>query len=600
MSRNDAEDFAQRLYARVPGHYRVYDAEQGQPIWALLRVIGEQVAHLRQDLDALWDNFFIETCDDWVVPYIGALVGTNLLPQQVGQSNRFNVWNTTIWRRSKGTPSMLAGLAQEISEWSSDLVECFRALGWSQHMNHIRLDAVLTPDLHDPYQLSLLGRAADPFAHAADFKPAHPLDQPRVTPHSLGVGRAGWGTPGRYQIKNLGLLVRRLQTFPVKGVTPTAVAPGAVPPPDATCFTFDPLFRDIPLFAEHSREPLTRAAFNRAPWETFGSDLAVRQFGVLLASDVEPQPALSNSRTPFTFGGAGQGLSLHTTAGIRLLEPHLFQLGAAHFIITAEWQQIGSPPLTTVLGSLSTLHAALGRSQPFLPGSPASRAGRLTLTVQTGGPGRGWLGQPSLQTAPAARFPGAVVAVRATGIGPVHTADGLYVYLPAAFVRPADKLTYYVADDGSTYNTADLNVRSLARPSEGQVYPCRALSASVTPADAFIQLNRMPGGLRLADPTRLGNAGVLVQVELFTGAFQSLGAVATISQTAGAYPDLQVPNPWPALTYGPSKRSISGDLPADGLLSILLRPLSGNFIPPAELIVVNRRAQSLLVYLPEV
>jgi hypothetical protein len=231
MSRNDAEDFAQRLYARVPGHYRVYDVEQGQPLLALLRVIGEQVANLRQDLDALWDNFFIETCDDWVVPYIGTLVGTNLLPQPVGQSNRLNVWNTVRWRRSKGTPGMLAELAQAISEWPTDLAEGFRVLGWSQHMNHVRLDAVLTPALHDPYQLSLLGRAADPFAHAVDCKPARLFDQPRVTPHSLGIGQAGWGTPGRYQIKNLAFFVRRLQTFPVKGVTPAAAVPGAVPPP---------------------------------------------------------------------------------------------------------------------------------------------------------------------------------------------------------------------------------------------------------------------------------------------------------------------------------------------------------------------------------
>jgi len=602
MSRNDAEDFAQRLYARVPGHYRVYDVEQGQPLLALLRVIGGQVANLRQDLDALWDNFFIETCDDWAVPYIGALVGTNLLPQPVGQSNRLNVWNTVIWRRSKGTPGMLARLAQAISEWPSDLAECFRVLGWSQHMNHVRLDAVLTPDLHDLYQLSLLGRAADPFAHAADFKPARLLDQPRVTPHTLGIERAGWGTPGRYQIKNLAFFVRRLQMFPVKGVTPAAAVPGAVPPPEAACFTFDPLFRDIPLFVEHSGEPLTRIAFDRAPWETFGSDLAVRQFGVLLASEVEPQAMLSSSRTPFTFGDSGLGLSLHVTAGIRLLEPSQFQLGATHFIITTEWQQIGGPPTTTPLGFLSTLHAALGSTQAFLPGSAAPGAGRLALTIQTGGPGRGWLGQPSLPASPAARFPGAVVAVRATGTGPVHSADGLYVYLPAAFVTPADKLTYYVADDGSTYTAADLNVMSLARPSEGQIYPGRTLSPSVTPADAFTVLNRMSGGLRLPDPTRLAGVEVLVQVELFTGAFQTLGAVTTSEQhnTAVVYPDLQVPDPWPAFTYGPSKRAINGDMLSEGLLSILIRPLSSDFIPPIELIVANRRGQSLLVYLPEV
>src|SRR5256884_9603581 len=61
--------------------------------------------------------------------------------------------------------------------------------------------------------LSRLGHADDSFAHAADFKPARSLDQPRTTPDSLGIGQMAWGTPGRYQIKNLGLFVRRLQTF---------------------------------------------------------------------------------------------------------------------------------------------------------------------------------------------------------------------------------------------------------------------------------------------------------------------------------------------------------------------------------------------------
>ena len=104
MARNSAIEFAQRLYSRLPGHYRVYDAAQGQPLYALLTVVGEQAANVRADIDALWDNFFIETCEDWVVPYIGALAGTNLLSQPVGQSNRLDVWNTVQWRRSKGTP----------------------------------------------------------------------------------------------------------------------------------------------------------------------------------------------------------------------------------------------------------------------------------------------------------------------------------------------------------------------------------------------------------------------------------------------------------------------------------------------------------------
>ena len=178
-------------------------------------------------MDALWDDFFIETCDDWVIPYLGALVGTNLLPQPVDQrSNRLDVWNTVLWRRSKGTMSMLSALSQPISGWSADIAEFFQILGWSQNMNHVRLDRPLNPDLRDPYKLSLLGHAADPFAHALDFKPAGALDQTRITRTSPRIGAAAWATPGRYQVKNLGVFVRRLRAFPVEGATPASAPPG--------------------------------------------------------------------------------------------------------------------------------------------------------------------------------------------------------------------------------------------------------------------------------------------------------------------------------------------------------------------------------------
>lgn len=601
MSGNNADDFAQRVYDRVPMYYRVVDAERGWPLLVLLRVVGEQVASIRQDLDALWDNLFIETCDDWVVPYIGALLGTNLLAHPAGQSNRLDVWNTVIWRRSKGTPRMLEALSQAISEWPTDLAEFFQMLGWSQNVNHLRPGAILTPDLRDPYRMSLLGGAVDPCAHAADLKPARPLDQARVSRASPGAGRGSWVTPGRYQIRNVGFFVRRLQPFPVQGATPAAVPPGGVVPPDAACFTFDPLYRDLPLFAEQSRAPITRAAFDRAPWDTFGSDVAVRQFGVLLASNAKPQPVLTNSRIACTFGGKGSGLALDTAAGMRLLEPRRVQLGGAHFVITAEWMQDDGS--TKALGSLSTLHAAIRGNQAFRPGEVASGPGRLRLSVLTGRASLGW---PGLPASPAARFPGAVVALRAAGTGPVHAADGLYVYLPTSLVTPDGRVSYYVADDGSTYTASDLDAMALARASEGQVYPSRAVSPSTTPADDFIVLNRMPGGVRVVDRGRFGGAGVLMQVELFTGSFQALGAVVTIPQAARDHLDLQVPDPWPAFTYAPSKHAITGDMPSTGdmpphrLLTVYLKPLSGDFVPPAELVVVNRRGQSLLVYLPEV
>ena len=63
------------LYDLLPAIYRMRDADQGYPLRALLRVIAEQVDIVEGDIGQLYDNWFIETCEDWVVPYIGDLIG---------------------------------------------------------------------------------------------------------------------------------------------------------------------------------------------------------------------------------------------------------------------------------------------------------------------------------------------------------------------------------------------------------------------------------------------------------------------------------------------------------------------------------------------
>src|SRR5688572_6125870 len=64
-----------RLYELLPMVYRQRDAEQGYPLRALLQAITEQVNVVERDIDQLYQNWFIETCEDWCVPYIGELVG---------------------------------------------------------------------------------------------------------------------------------------------------------------------------------------------------------------------------------------------------------------------------------------------------------------------------------------------------------------------------------------------------------------------------------------------------------------------------------------------------------------------------------------------
>ena len=70
----------------------------------LLAGVDEQVELLAADIDSVWDDLFIESCADWAVPYIGALVG---LPPD---AERLEVAYAIALRRRKGTPGRARGL----------------------------------------------------------------------------------------------------------------------------------------------------------------------------------------------------------------------------------------------------------------------------------------------------------------------------------------------------------------------------------------------------------------------------------------------------------------------------------------------------------
>src|SRR5437660_12555224 len=73
------EERVDRLYNLLPSVYRMRDAALGWPLQALRRVIAEQVNLVEDDIAQLYENWFIETCQDWVVPYIGDLVGYQIV-----------------------------------------------------------------------------------------------------------------------------------------------------------------------------------------------------------------------------------------------------------------------------------------------------------------------------------------------------------------------------------------------------------------------------------------------------------------------------------------------------------------------------------------
>lgn len=144
------------LYELLPVVHRRRDAEQGSPLRELLRVVTEQVNRVEGDIDQLYENWFIETCDDWVVPYIGDLLGYEALPATGSSAGsgaddrnrnrilipRRDVAHTIGARRRKGTHALLEQLALDVASWPALAVEFFQRLAWTQNLH--------TPMLREP------------------------------------------------------------------------------------------------------------------------------------------------------------------------------------------------------------------------------------------------------------------------------------------------------------------------------------------------------------------------------------------------------------------------------------------------------------------
>src|ERR1044071_946357 len=101
----------QFLFDLLPLHHRNRDGETGRQLEALTALLGDELAVVERDIDQLYDNWFIETCEPWVVPYIAALVGARGLHDIGGgeAGARSFIANMLGYRQAKGTA---AGLGQ--------------------------------------------------------------------------------------------------------------------------------------------------------------------------------------------------------------------------------------------------------------------------------------------------------------------------------------------------------------------------------------------------------------------------------------------------------------------------------------------------------
>jgi len=130
--RNSAID---RLYQLLPGYITARDADEGRPLLALMQILTRELELVERDTDQLYDNWFIETCENWAVSYIGDLVGARALREFGEGSLRAYVANTLAYRQAKGTRVILEQLARDVSGWPAVAVEFFSLLQQTRNVN---------------------------------------------------------------------------------------------------------------------------------------------------------------------------------------------------------------------------------------------------------------------------------------------------------------------------------------------------------------------------------------------------------------------------------------------------------------------------------
>ena len=242
-----ADDALDRLLDRLPAHLVARDEDSSGLLRALLRAVAAELDVLERDLDDLYDAWFVETCAEWVVPYLADLVGVAEVPPDLGTgtTRRTFVANTVEYRRRKGTAAVLEQVAGDVTGWPARAVEFFRLLAASAHVNHVHPDRPATASLGGAGRLDLtaldqagvatLARGLDPLAHTADVRRIAELR-------------------GRYDIPNVGVFLYPVQVYEVGAPEGPADATGPADGwsqarPVGAGFTADPLGRSTPLFA---------------------------------------------------------------------------------------------------------------------------------------------------------------------------------------------------------------------------------------------------------------------------------------------------------------------------------------------------------------
>ncbi len=219
---------SERLYNLLPVIYRRRDVDVGEPLRALMDVLERQFATLHANMGGLYDDWFIETCAEWVVPYIADLLGIQGMNTRPLASERAHVANAIAYRRRKGTVVALENVARDMTGWYTKATEMFQNMAATQNLGHQRAGLGGVVNLRDAEALAWLGSPFDHSARTADIRT-------RSWHH-----KSGDLVQASFNLATVQLAIWRLRCYPVTDGDACRVADG--------CYTFHPLGYPMHLF----------------------------------------------------------------------------------------------------------------------------------------------------------------------------------------------------------------------------------------------------------------------------------------------------------------------------------------------------------------
>jgi hypothetical protein len=539
--------YEQYLYSLLPAIYKEYDAEENNILQEFLKIIASPAAALRRDIDGLLNDFFINSCEDWVIPYIGDLIAAKFVPNS-SLNSRLDVQNTIHWRKLKGTRIGLEDLIRNTVNANAKVKEAFKFCSSSPHLGFTKNSANVIDrskgsssnfvNLHDQSSLNDMDSENDTISHLIDVRePSH---------------ANGW-----YNIKNLMLFLPQLNVYQLSQVEAqneedddgidgsrhycfSNLSKGSssqeLSSSSSSSISSSSNNRYFPLYDLDTGLRIKPSVFAQDPFHYFGQKrgMAIWINNILAAfpkpSDFSPVKSVINGNNLLTIAASSMVtrksngdnpsnanidpdfIGLHKEEGIRILEPRKFTKSDKHFIIRVySYSDEEQDPVeianydTSKIYSEPYHHLLLQKSRPKkIP------LGTILISVEP-------LAQSTATTGAIIIFPETVIAIRDSQRSPYvreknmevdnrnsKYKNALYVFLPAISLNYGERKYLFVDNDGSTYyeekadNEAGHGTErrfrgKLAKQACGQIFPPRQLTYSLAPLKNFADLNRFNG-----------------------------------------------------------------------------------------------------------